>query len=300
MLTGCVQTQWREGSGGPTQTLKTADQTMDLEETDRVSRFERLARMNGIIPPSIDQVVVPASEVPGADRPIPVIRVVFDEADFFDPGSATPRPEAATVLNTIAENMRRDVPDVRVTVLGHTDASGTETRNNGLSERRALQVLQTLVSDGVNPGQLSTVAIGDAQPIAPNSTAAGRARNRRVEFLISPSEQANFRTVSMRAINPAFLALGGNGRPAVAGPRRVAVYKPAYAGPADVSEAPLANQGGRPVVLAASGPGLIVDNVGSGEGETGSPVMAGTGSHTGETGSPVTAAGAPAGQALHP
>ena len=273
ILCGCVQTQWQAGSYGATQTLRTADQTMDVETTDRVARVQRLARVQGVTPPQIQDLVVPAGDVEGARRPIPVIRVTFDERDFFAEGSAAPRPRAAELLHVMAENMRRDVPDMRVTVLGHTDATGTDQANQALSRARALGVVQALVADGANPGQLSAIAIGSAQPVAPNATEAGRARNRRVEFLLSSSEQANLRLVSARPVDPAFLAVGGAGRggarPAPRSARRqVAVLRPSYSGPTDFSEAPDAARSGT-VSLASAGPSLTV-----GDDPSGSPVAA--------------------------
>lgn len=262
LAAGCAQTQWSGGGLGPSQALRTPGQTMDLEVTDRIARFSRLAGMDGVVAPEITQVVLPTAAVPEAIRPIPVIRVVFDERDFFDPGSDVARPEAAGVLRVIADDMRRDVPDVRLTVLGHTDAEGSDATNAALSQRRALGVMRTLIADGVNPGQLSALAIGRAQPIAPNATLDGRARNRRVEFLISPSEQANLAVVSLRPINPTYLALGSGDAPAVPTSRRVAVYHPGYAGrpgysgPSDVSETP-GEQGGR-LLLTSGGPDVVV------------------------------------------
>lgn len=238
-LAGCVQTHWQSATG-PSQTLATADQMMDVEEVDRVRRFERLARLNGVIPPKIEQLDVPATAVPGASRSIPVIRVVFDERVFFDSGSAVPRPDAAAALHLIADNMRHDVPDLRITVLGHTDAVGTDASNYRLSQERALDVLQRLVRDGVVPGQLGTVAIGKAQPVASNVTAGGRARNRRVEFLISPSETANLYVVQSRPVNPSFLRVAESSpTPAHGnGSSNVQFLKPKYGGPADFAEAP--------------------------------------------------------------
>ena len=180
----------------------------------------------------------------------------------------------------------------RVTVLGHTDSTGTAQGNEALSQSRATQVVQALVGDGVNPGQLSAVAIGSAQPVAPNATADGRARNRRVEFLISPSEPANLATVSLRYVNPAYLAAGGP--PVQTARRRVAVLRPTYSGPVDFAEAPMARKPGT-LSLAATGPLLSV-----GEEASGSPVMAevpptpAAASHAAsavaDTGSPVAAA----------
>jgi outer membrane protein OmpA-like peptidoglycan-associated protein len=279
-LPGCVQTHWQslgQGSGyparyAPAQTLHTADQMMDIELTDRISRLSRLAQINGVTPPRIEEVTLPPVALGAARRPIPVIRVTFEEQDLFAPGSVAPSPQAKRLLNVMAENMHRDVPDIRVTVLGHTDASGTEVNNVALSQNRAQGVVQELVASGVNPGQLSAVAIGPAQPIAPNSQEAGRARNRRVEFLISPSEQANFAAVSMRPVNPAFLSVGisggGTSGAAPTAHRQVRVLKPQSTGPADFSEAPEAQKRESAYLLAPSGAPLPV-----GEEFSGSPVV---------------------------
>ncbi len=297
-LFGCVQTQWQAGSQPQGQTLRSADETMDLELADRVGRVQRLARLDGVAPPRIEQLVVPARDVPGAGRPIPVIRVTFAERDFFAPGSAAPQRGALAALRIMAENMRHDVPDLRVTVLGHTDATGTERANQALGQARALGMMQALVDSGAGPGQLSVVAIGDAQPIASNAAEAGRARNRRVEFLLSPSEAANMALVAARPVDPAFLALAGAAPRSAR--RRVAVLRPtyarpgpggAYSGPSDFSEAPGAPRSGR-IALAESGLGIVV-----GDDATGSPVAGGgtdggpgpgggTGPAVVETGSP--------------
>jgi outer membrane protein OmpA-like peptidoglycan-associated protein len=264
---------------------------MDLEVTDWVSRFQRLTRLQGVAPPMIEEVTLPADRVPGATRAIPVIRVTFDERDFFAPGSAEPRSQAVRILAVMAENMHRDVPDVRVTVLGHTDVSGLEAENLALSKSRALSVVRSLVGVDVNPGQLSVVAIGSGQPIAPNSTADGRARNRRVEFLISPNEQANLAVISLRSINPAFLVVGGATEPSIR--RSVVVLRPAYAGPVDFSEAPGAPP--RKITLAASETSVTI-----GQDVSGSPVLATTtrsagresGTVDAESGSPVASTSA--------
>jgi hypothetical protein len=163
-----------------------------------------------------------------------VVRIVFDERVLFDFDQDVPRPEAAGVLDLVADNMRRDVPDAQLTLLGHTDAIGSDQFNEDLSMRRARNVFQALVNRGVNPAQLSTVAIGKNQPIASNETEEGRARNRRVEFLISASQDANLAVVRLQPINLAYLRVDpASTRPVERTTERVPVLT-AY--PADVSE----------------------------------------------------------------
>jgi hypothetical protein len=163
--------------------------------------------MLGTSPPIVDEVYAPAGSVPGVSAPVPVVRLVFSERSLFDFNSAVPRPDTDATFDLIVENMKRDVPDAALTIVGHTDAIGSEKYNIDLSQRRASRVLSRFIAEGLNPNQLSTVAVGKAQPIAPNSDDQGRALNRRVEFLISGSEQANLAVVSDRPINGAFLAV---------------------------------------------------------------------------------------------
>jgi len=235
----------------------TQSQTIDLEASDRIARFRRLAASLGQSPPEVDQLYAPAGTVPGVDASVPVVRLVFDERVFFDSDKATPRPESMSVIQLVAENMKRDVPDAALTVLGHTDAVGTDAYNIALSQRRASTVLTDLVELGLNPNQLSTVAIGKAQPIAPNSTPEGRARNRRVEFLISGSEAANLSVVQNRPIDANFLLLGPHQAPMRIAP--VQVLKPRrkptgeiYLGPAGILTLRPAEPGPAAVVPAAA------------------------------------------------
>lgn len=71
-----------------------------------------------------------------------------------------------------------------VTVFGHTDDSGNPAGNQGLSEQRALAVLQALVAEGVAARRVIAVGLGDRQPIASNATPDGRDANRRIELRI--------------------------------------------------------------------------------------------------------------------
>jgi outer membrane protein OmpA-like peptidoglycan-associated protein len=213
-------------------------QTAALENSDRVSRFNRLAALNGVTPPTVEQLTAMPGQAPGLTQPVPVVRVVFDERDVFASGSDVVQPQAGPMLDLVADSMRRDVPDAQLTLLGHTDATGPQALNADLSARRARSVFQALVNRGVNAGQLNTVAIGSSQPIAPNDTAAGRARNRRVEFMVSADLGANLAVVGQRAPNPGYLALGPGQRRVRQASAKVAIMRTAvYDGPSDVSEA---------------------------------------------------------------
>ncbi|UCE87754.1 MAG: OmpA family protein, partial [Deltaproteobacteria bacterium] len=102
----------------------------------------------------------------------------------FDFDKAEVRADAAVILDEAASILKRN-PDVRVQIDGHTDATGPEVYNQGLSERRAEAVERYLVEQGVAAESLSTVGYGEMKPVASNETRDGRALNRRVELQVS-------------------------------------------------------------------------------------------------------------------
>ncbi|HEY8330368.1 MAG TPA: OmpA family protein, partial [Pseudomonas sp.] len=73
---------------------------------------------------------------------------------------------------------------VGIKVNGHTDSTGTDAYNQGLSERRAASVVDYLVSQGVAQDKLSSEGFGESKPVADNSSKEGRAENRRVEIMV--------------------------------------------------------------------------------------------------------------------
>ena len=88
------------------------------------------------------------------------------------------------VLDEIARVMK-DAPELTLLVEGHTDNQGDPAANLTLSERRARAIRLKLVQLGIEGDRIEAEGVGDARPIAPNRTPAGRARNRRVEFVIT-------------------------------------------------------------------------------------------------------------------
>jgi outer membrane protein OmpA-like peptidoglycan-associated protein len=105
----------------------------------------------------------------------------------FDFNSAAIRPSLRGVLDPFATELRGDAHS-RISIVGHTDSSGTEAVNNPLSIERADSVRDYLVSRGVAAANVQTAGRGEREPVAENSTESGRARNRRVEiFLREPA-----------------------------------------------------------------------------------------------------------------
>jgi outer membrane protein OmpA-like peptidoglycan-associated protein len=81
--------------------------------------------------------------------------------------------------------MNTQYPDIKVTIEGHTDNTGRAETNQKLSESRAASVKKYLVSKGISADRLTTGGFGADRPIEDNKTAAGKAKNRRVEFKLS-------------------------------------------------------------------------------------------------------------------
>lgn len=102
---------------------------------------------------------------------------------YFDVNKDIVKPESYGTLKEIAKILN-EVPEVRVKILGHTDADGLEAANLDLSERRAASVKAELVKlFGVNADRIETGGMGETQPMAPNDTPTNKALNRRVEFI---------------------------------------------------------------------------------------------------------------------
>jgi outer membrane protein OmpA-like peptidoglycan-associated protein len=100
---------------------------------------------------------------------------------LFDTGSNVLKPESGPELRNILQLLQED-PALRLAIEGHTDNQGGPGINGPLSERRAEAVKAWLAGQGIDPSRLTTKGFGDTKPIDTNTTAEGRANNRRVEF----------------------------------------------------------------------------------------------------------------------
>jgi outer membrane protein OmpA-like peptidoglycan-associated protein len=117
------------------------------------------------------------------NRGCPLAKVVTLTGDNFDNDAATLRADAIAILDDAVATLKR-YPALKVEVAGHTDDRADDAYNQVLSERRAKAVMDYFVSKGVAADNLSAKGYGEAQPVADNGTAAGRAQNRRVELRI--------------------------------------------------------------------------------------------------------------------
>lgn len=130
-------------------------------------------------------------EIPGAqvERVEDGIVVTFDENSgvYFDTAKYNINAASQATLDKLA-NVLKEYPDTDVLVIGHTDSVGADEMNMTLSKNRAMSVTNYFVqTKGLGANRFTTNWYGETAPIADNSTAEGRAKNRRVNLAIVPN-----------------------------------------------------------------------------------------------------------------
>ena len=102
---------------------------------------------------------------------------------LFDVNSANIKPESYGTLKEMA-NVLKEYPDLKVKIVGHTDADGSDAANLELSKKRAASVKAALSKEfNIDEGRMETDGKGESEPIDKNDNPAGKANNRRVEFI---------------------------------------------------------------------------------------------------------------------
>jgi outer membrane protein OmpA-like peptidoglycan-associated protein len=140
----------------------------------------------GIIGHQMDQQAKEIKQqVPGAvvERVGEGIQVTFDSGLLFDYDSDRIKPAAAENLRNLAQSLN-NYPNTDLVIVGHTDNVGSDNYNADLSQRRSRAAANYLASLGVSPNRLKTYGRGENEPVAENTTDAGRQQNRRVEVAI--------------------------------------------------------------------------------------------------------------------
>jgi len=108
--------------------------------------------------------------------------MTFPEAALFAFGKADLTATGQEAIRQYREQAREKLSSAKsVTITGHTDNVGPAEFNQKLSEQRAQAVADYIISLGADPAKITVVGKGETQPVAENSTAEGRAKNRRVE-----------------------------------------------------------------------------------------------------------------------
>ena len=116
------------------------------------------------------------------------VKLTFDSGILFATNKSDLNANSKAALNQCATLLKNNA-DCDIAILGHTDNTGSDAINNPLSVKRAQAVQTYLLSQGVNATQIRTVdGQGSTNPVADNSTAAGRQQNRRVEIYMYASQ----------------------------------------------------------------------------------------------------------------
>jgi len=116
------------------------------------------------------------------------IIINFKEKVLFGFNSSDLGSSAQSNLDKLVNVLNR-YPDTNIEVIGHTDAVGSDSYNQTLSERRANSVLSYIRSKNIASTRLKAKGMGKTDPVATNETDEGRAQNRRVEFVITANEK---------------------------------------------------------------------------------------------------------------
>ncbi|MGH8771156.1 MAG: OmpA family protein [Pyrinomonadaceae bacterium] len=113
------------------------------------------------------------------------LKVTMTNQTAFDVNSDVIKPGFHSTVDKMAEVMNK-YGKTTLSIVGHTDSTGSAQHNQDLSERRAQAVQQAFLQRGVIQERLSTAGRGESEPRASNSTDAGKQMNRRVEIVVEP------------------------------------------------------------------------------------------------------------------
>ena len=116
------------------------------------------------------------------------IKITFDSGILFQTNSSKLEPAVMSSIESLAMILNK-YPDTNVLIEGDTDDTGTEEYNQALSERRAKSVADYAKSRGVAGSRISTVGLGESNPVNSNTSEFGRQQNRRVEVAIFANDK---------------------------------------------------------------------------------------------------------------
>ena len=158
-------------------------------EHDARKRLIARARQQGLLGSraQLFDITVPAEAhgIPGVQHPLPLLRVVFPTVSFYTTGGMEPTRAGGQAIVLMADTLASSPPDAALFVVGHADSRGAADMNRSLAYARAGAAARRVSRRAPN-AQVFEVSAGEDVPIASNTTADGRARNRRLEFLFAP------------------------------------------------------------------------------------------------------------------
>jgi len=163
--------------------------------------------------PSFPPPPPPEPEPPKAVAPVRVLvtakAIEINDVIQFEYNKADIKPESFGLLDEIADVILKNPQIKELSIEGHTDGDGSPKSNRKLSDNRAKSVKTYLVGKGVADAMLLTKGWGEDKPVAGNDTDEGKAKNRRVEFLITKQDEIK-KMVDAAAEGEAKPAEGGN------------------------------------------------------------------------------------------
>ncbi|MCR9123248.1 MAG: OmpA family protein [Phyllobacteriaceae bacterium] len=178
---GVARLNWTSEQGITGTALVTIDSTGALAGV----RYRQRSRSIWNGPPAPEGTTTPCSATEPTN---PIITALEETGEariygiHFDHDSDVPKPSATSALEQLAEALE-SAPELNVVIEGHTDADGEDGYNLDLSDRRARSVVAWLAERGIDSGRLTPQGLGEAEPVASNDTADGKALNRRVDVV---------------------------------------------------------------------------------------------------------------------
>lgn len=151
------------------------------------ARSQFIQFLQGLLPPGVAaafEISIPPMTTAAVSCQQELDALLAKTTIRFESESTAVSAESMDLLRQLVVVMR-NCPKVRFKIAGHTDASGSEDFNLKLSQGRAQAVTERLIELGVEPGRITTIGYGESRPVADNATEAGRALNRRIEFIIT-------------------------------------------------------------------------------------------------------------------
>lgn len=152
------------------------DVTLSVKGDDVAFNTRVISHKEDTVPPVVVKLDM-KTETLASDQPFPIPDIVYGT------NKAELKESSLPILKEFAAFMNEH-PNMIIEIRGHTDASGRDEDNLALSMERAFEVMNFLVKSGVDGKRITARGYGETQPIAPNDTEEGRAKNRRTEFFV--------------------------------------------------------------------------------------------------------------------
>lgn len=150
--------------------------------------FRAILGVSYLKPRRLDLPVAPPPPMDEALARVEKKKIIITKKIHFEFDKAVIRPISFRILDAVVDILKQNSDIRKVRVEGHCDYKGSDAYNMKLSQRRANAVRDYLMAHGVEGDRLVAVGYGESRPVASNETAEGRARNRRVEFVILEQE----------------------------------------------------------------------------------------------------------------